>query len=152
LITFDPNTLIAGNVAEASAWGCELFAGWSRNGWNASAAYTYLDTEDEIAQQPLFRRPKHSGSFQFGYQQRKWGTNLNISAVGERFENDFLAFPVRNIFLPGYGKVNIAAHYQILEPLRIKARIENLFDNEYEEILYYPALPRGFYGGIEWVF
>ncbi len=47
LITFDPNTLIAGNVAEAKARGLELFAGWSQNGWNIAAGYTYLDTEDE---------------------------------------------------------------------------------------------------------
>ena len=150
LITFDPNTLIAGNVAEARAQGFEIYGGWSRNGWNVAVAYTYLDTEDLTTGLPLYRRPEHSGSFQFGYSTQRWGAGLNVSAIGERFESDFLAFPVRDVFNPGYGKVNITGHYQIHESLRLRGRIENLFDKEYEEALYYRALPRGFYGGVEW--
>jgi vitamin B12 transporter len=152
LITFDPNTLVAGNVAEASAHGLELYVAFSYARWQIGAGYTYLDTEDEVAQLPLFRRPKHSGSFQLGYDTAKWGASLHLTAVGEKFENDFLTFPVQNVFNPGYGKLDLAAHYQLFESLRLKGRIENLLDKEYEEALHFPALPRGFYGGIEWTF
>ena len=43
------------------------------------------------------------------------------------------------------------ASYQ-LGKFALKARVENLFDKEYEEVYGYPALTRGFYGSVEWNF
>ena len=150
LITFDPNTFIAGNVAKAKAQGLEISGSCYRQGWEFGGGYTYLDTEDKTTGLPLPRRPKHSASFQVGYRTNQWGAKLNLTAVGERFENDFLTSPSQNVFNPGYGKLDVAVHYQILPSLRLKGRIENLLDKKYEEVLHYPALSRGFYGGIEW--
>jgi len=150
LITFDPNTFIAGNVAKATAQGLELSASWSDHGWTFGGGYMYLDTEDKATGLPLPRRPKHSGSFQAGYENQQWAANMSLTAIGDRFESDFLTSPAQNVFNPGYGKLDIAVRYQLLPSLRLKARIENLLDKKYEEILHYPSLSRGFYGGIEW--
>jgi vitamin B12 transporter len=150
LITFDPNTFIAGNIAKAMAQGLELSGTWSHGGWTFTGGYTYLDSEDKATGDPLPRRPKHSGNLQVGYDASRWGANLNVTAVGERFESDFLTSPTLNVFNPGYGKVDLAVRYQLLPSFRLKARIENLLDKKYEEALHYPALSRGFYAGIEW--
>ncbi len=152
LITFDPNTFIAGNVAEATAQGLEISASWSFEGWNISGGYAYLDTEDQTTGLRLFRRPEHSGNVRFGYENTNWSANVSVVGVGDRFESDFLSSPVVNVLNPGYGKVDLAGHYQILPSLRLKGRIENLLDKDYEEALYFRALSRGFYGGVEWTF
>jgi vitamin B12 transporter len=37
--------------------------------------------------------------------------------------------------LDGFAIVNLSADYRLLEELMLRARIENLFDTEYEEVL-----------------
>ncbi len=149
LITFDPQTFIAGNVAEAMTQGLELAASIEYGEWNFWGGYTYLDTEDKTTGLQLFRRPKHFGNFRIAYQQPKWGVAFSLIAYSERFESDFTVFPPVNVFNPGYSKSDIALHYQIIPSLRLKARVENLFDKEYQEALGFPAPGLGAYGGIE---
>jgi vitamin B12 transporter len=36
--------------------------------------------------------------------------------------------------------------------LLLKLRIENAFDEQYEEVFGYPALSRGIFGSVEWRF
>lgn len=152
LVTFDPNTFIAGNVAEAMTQGLELSASVQYGSWNLWGGYTYLDSEDKTTGLQLFRRPKHFGNFRIAYLQPKWSASFSMIAYSERLETDFTAFPSVNVFNPGYSKSDIAFHYQIIPSLRLKARVENLFDKEYQEILGFPAPGIGAYAGVEATF
>ena len=149
LITFDPQTLIAGNVAEAMTQGLELSGSFRHGPWNFTGGYTYLDTEDETTGLELFRRPKHSGNFRLAYQTENWGASFATYGYGERLEADFRVFPSQNVFNPGFSQSDLAVHYQIVRAIRIKARVENLFDKDYEAVLGFPAPGRGAYAGIE---
>ncbi len=152
LITFDPATFIAGNVANAKAQGLELAYSTSYGNWRFGAGYMFLDTEDEATGLQLPRRPKHSGSFQVAYKTSRWEASLNLNSIGDRLESDFLAFPPADVFNPGYTKLDLAGRYELLSWLKLKGRIENLTDAEYEEVLFYKAPGIGFYGGfdVEW--
>jgi vitamin B12 transporter len=149
LISFDPQTLIAGNVAEAMSQGLEVSVETRFGNWRLGAAYTYLDTEDQTTGLRLFRRPEHSGNANVTYESRKWGASLSLLSIGDRLESDFSVFPSVNVLNPGFAKIDLAGSYQIHQYLRLKARFENVLDKEYQEVLGYPAPGAGFFAGLE---
>lgn len=148
LITFDPNTFVAGNVAKAKSQGLEFSSAVQYHSWHLSAVYTYLDTEDEIEKHELFRRPKHSGNIQLDYETSRWGSSLLLLLVGDRLETDFRTFPTRNVINPGYLRSDLAGFYRFNQQWKLHARIENLFDANYEEALTFQAPGISFYGGV----
>src|SRR5262249_7649242 len=149
LITFDPVTLIAQNIAKARVRGFEISGSQSWNRWTFAAGYTYLDTEDETTGLQLFRRPKNSGSASISYDASRWGASMALVSVGQRLENDFSTFPPQLVFNQSFTTVAVAGYYQIVQQLKLTGRIENLFDKEYQEVLTFPAPGIGFYGGIK---
>ncbi|MCI0605561.1 TonB-dependent receptor [bacterium] len=149
LISFDPNTFIAGNIAKAKSQGLELSQSADYGNWHFVASYTFLDTEDEIEKHQLFRRPRHTGSARIAYETTQWGTSLRILGVGKRLETDFSTFPSQNVFNPGYVKVDLAGFYRLNSWLKLRGRIENLLDDAYSEALTFPAPGIAGYGGVE---
>ncbi|MEH6453463.1 MAG: TonB-dependent receptor [Psychromonas sp.] len=105
--------------------------------------YTYLNTEDGTeAKNELLRRPKHSASANLNYKfTSKFSTNLGVRYVGERLDYG-------NINLDSYTLVNIAANYQVHKHIALNARVENVFDTDYEEITDYGTEPVTAYIGI----
>ncbi len=143
------------NIAEASSKGVEISA--SANdllGLDISANYTYTVTKDEYEQSTdygknLIRRPKHQASITINYNYNQLlNLNTQIRFIGKRDDKDFTAFPVERITLADYTIVNLAGSYKILDYLELTARLENLFDKKYEEVLYYGTLGRTFYIGV----
>lgn len=74
--------------------------------------------------------------------------NLSLRYVGKREDKDFGAYPVMRITMPDYVLVNFAASYQLFQNLALNARVENLFDKKYEEVLFYGTLQRSLYIGV----
>ena len=99
--------------------------------------------------QQLLRRPKHQASVNVNYMISE---NLNLNSglryVGKRDDKDFSAFPAQRVTLTEYILVNISASYKLFNYLQLTGRVENLFDEEYEEVLYYGTLGRSFYLGL----
>jgi vitamin B12 transporter len=50
--------------------------------------------------------------------------------------------------LSDYTIVDFTVNYKLLSNLNLFGRVENLFDTEYEEVLYYGTLGRTFYAGL----
>ena len=74
--------------------------------------------------------------------------NLQLRYVGERDDKDFSIYPSARVTIPDYTLLNLAASYKIFNYLELTARVENLFDKQYEEVLYYGTLGRSFYVGM----
>jgi outer membrane cobalamin receptor len=81
--------------------------------------------------------------------EEKLNANFQLNYVGKRWDKDFTDMynPVR-VELPDYMLINIAASYKLFSYVELTARIENLLDKHYEEILYYGTLGRAFYIGV----
>jgi outer membrane cobalamin receptor len=119
--------------------------------------YTYLDTRVlkapnafDPAQVPgnrLLRRPVHSGNLNINADA--WGMNWNLATrfVGQRTDSDFLGLGLTTN--PGFVRVDLAASYDLRRGITAFGRIENLFDEEYQETLGFPALPRNFRLGMK---
>ncbi|HEY6140471.1 MAG TPA: TonB-dependent receptor [Thermoanaerobaculia bacterium] len=148
LISFDPATFIAANIDRATVHGVELSAGATLGtAWRLNAAYTHLQTRDEETGKPLYRRPRNLASVTLSYTTDALTLSGNANIVGRRFETDFETFTDR--YDSGYLKVDAAASRRLRANLRATARIENVFDRQYTEVLAFPAPGRAFYAGLQ---
>ncbi|HUJ93621.1 MAG TPA: TonB-dependent receptor [Terriglobales bacterium] len=142
------------NVDKSLAHGAEVeLQGKIRTGLLLSGAYTYTSTQilqaplctpanfcDPVfdAGNPFLRRPKQLGSLLLTYLGSRWGGNLGVSAVGRRFDSDFLGLGIDHA--AGYARVDMGAWYQIHPRITAYANLENALDKQYNEVVGYPAL------------
>lgn len=112
--------------------------------------YTYTKAVDATTGLELLRRPKNKASVSFSWLPiDPLALSLTVLHVGEwvdvsRFGGPFINRPIA----PGYTVVNVAADYRLNEYAKVFARIDNLFNERYEN-------PNGFerpgfavYGGV----
>ncbi len=115
-----------------------------------SAEYTYLDGEILVSTnsfdpvyaegEPLLRRPRHQGSFSARYGGRRVSVGASLVRVGERADSDFVGIGLTTN--EAYTRVDARLHARIVGGLSAYLAAENLFDQQYQEVLGYPALGR----------
>jgi outer membrane receptor protein involved in Fe transport len=156
------------NISNARTRGLEI-AGSVRIPWDVvrlanlkvRAGYTLLDTEilavdqDTGAPPPftpgdaLLRRPKHqfsidvtvvhgrlAGFLHGGGRSSVRDVEPSLGTFGGIFES------------AGYSAWDAGASWQLIDSVSIFGRVNNLFNRDYEEVLGFPALPRGFFAGV----
>lgn len=106
---------------------------------------------------PLLRRPRHSGSLNVAYLGEKFDLNLDGFFVGRRRDLDpvlFTRFDAAGnpIYNKGYQRVDLAGAYKIARFMTIFARIENLLNRNYQEVLGFPAYRLNFSAGMRFRF
>lgn len=102
---------------------------------------------------PLLRRPRHSGSVSVAYIGDRFNANLDGLFIGKRRDGDpvsFLRFDPqgRPIYNNGYAKLDLAGAYRFNSYISAFARIENLLNQDYQEVLGYPAYRLNFSAGM----
>ncbi|MFL6199093.1 MAG: hypothetical protein ACJ76J_07950, partial [Thermoanaerobaculia bacterium] len=75
-----------------------------------------------------------------------WVFNLEERYVGDRADADAATF--ERTENPDYLRLDLAARWHALKWLAPYARIQNATDEEYEEVLGYPAPGRTLIGGV----
>jgi vitamin B12 transporter len=146
LIDFHPVTFVSINVGRARMRGVEGEVGFRRGIYSASLNGTWLDAEDLDAGTPLQRRPKHSAGLLLTARPGDWILNLEGRYVGSRPQLDEVTFAIRDN--PSYVRLDVAARWRALSWLAPYARVENVADEEYEEVLRYPTPGRTWVGGV----
>ena len=149
------NNLIAGfpleNVNRARTFGVETFVAWQvLTNLTVRGSYTWLNTENLDTGAELARRPENSGSVNLSWKIcPKLEAEANVLFVGQRADNNYTdsSLPY-NVTDSSYTKLGLALRWQVQKHLEIFARAENLADEHYQEVFGYPALGRGFYGGL----
>ena len=129
-----------------------------QHGLSVDTAYTNLSTKileaplaagfPNAAGNPLFRRPKHSGSLLLNYARSKWGGNLGGSFVGRRPDSDFFALTTPITHAPGYARVDVGGWYQLHSRVTAYVNVENALNRHYQEVVGYPALRANFRVGL----
>jgi vitamin B12 transporter len=156
LITFDfaafPSTVQ--NVERARTRGVELSGKFklpSASATEARFAYTYLEADNLSQNSRLLRRPRHSGSADVWHD---FGSGFSAGAgvvfVAQREDVDAATFD--RIDGENYTVARIYAAWQVTPTLAVKARVENLFDEQYSEVHGYPQPGAGAFVGVEWKF
>jgi outer membrane cobalamin receptor len=149
------------NLERATARGLEL-AAVARPALQLrlAASYTFLRSRLERADSSsaevglaLLRRPRHSGAFEIGWIDSKFDVSVNGSLLGKRRDLD----PVNGarfnasrqpLFNDGYAKLNATGSYHFTNRVTIFARVENLLNQDYQEILGFPAYRLNFRAGL----
>lgn len=147
LIVFDLATNRFGNVGAANAQGVELAVDrdLTRN-LHTAVAYTFTDTEEEGANRPLARRPRHSASLSFGWHLGNLGTNVVANYTGERADV-MPVFPFSRTTNEAYTRIdaNVQYEYGRFTPF---VKVENLTDSDYQDVLGYPSASRRAIAGV----
>ncbi|MDP9203903.1 MAG: TonB-dependent receptor [Gemmatimonadota bacterium] len=140
-------------AATSNGYEAELEVSPARN-WRGNASFTIVNprvTEIDPAYQgdnkvgdALLRRPSHSGSVVVSYAPPSSATlAASVSLVGKRADIDFAQFPSSRVTLPSYTKVDLSTELPLTglhQPaVRLSARIENVFDKRYEDVLHFAA-------------
>ncbi len=112
----------------------------------ASTLVEARDAQSEIGL-PLLRRPKHSGSLNVAWSGEKFEANLDAFLIGQRRDVDPVTFS-RTAYNDGYAKVDLAGAYRLTPRVSAFARIENLLNQNYQEVLGYPAYRLNFSAGM----
>jgi vitamin B12 transporter len=74
---------------------------------------------------------------------------VRVQHVGARDDNDFSTFPATRTELSSYTLVDLLGSYEVSEEVRFFARVENLFDEEYQDVLGFGTYGVAGFGGIE---
>jgi len=162
-----PGVETLANVNTASTFGAENFAAWQVNKYlNLRADYTYTVakaddvpncTSPPCSGQQLLRRPKNKASLTANWLATD---RLLVSAtllyVGPWWDITRQIFPTptdpfgTNLYVkaPGFTTVNLAANYALRDDVTLFARIDNLFNKQYEDPLGFLRPGFGIFGGI----
>jgi vitamin B12 transporter len=135
------------------------------SGVRTSASYTYLLTEatDDgnmpsatfASGERLIRRPRHSAELTLRAQAfGRASVGGSVNYLGARDDVDFNQLPSRRVELPAYVIVDLAAEVEVLRAglrrLGVSAtvRVENLFNERYDQVVGFSGRPRGVFGGL----
>lgn len=140
---FDPVTFDAVyvNVAETATDGIEM-EGRARlgGGFDLGLAYAWTDARDETTGARLLRVPDRSGSATLGWSGARLTGALTVR--GESDQED--AGGVRD----GFVTAHLNGSYALTDTVTLTARVENLTDKRYQQVLGYGEPGRSGYLGI----
>jgi vitamin B12 transporter len=147
------------NIGESRALGTELIVQASpADALQTTVSYTWLDSEivDSTSEfspvlregQPLFRRPRHSGSISASWSLTPLTLATTGLFVGRRTDSDFSALEPPIEESEGYARWDVSASFRLGRGITGYGAIENLFDGDYMEPLGYPTLGRAARAGI----
>ena len=119
------------NIAQVESKGVELFAGYVLTDWlSVNGNYTYIDAEDGDGNE-LPRLPEHSGNVSLSVDP----DGPFSGAVLVRYNGD--EANTNGTTLDGWTRVDLTGRYALNESVELYGRVENLFDEDYQQILGY---------------
>ena len=162
VIGFNSVTFATLNLGAARTEGAESFVQWEPViGLLIRGTYTYLDAVNTAGGDygnlapgaRLPRRPRNEAFLSVGYRWpgplSRLSTILEAKIVNGREDVTFnAAGNAQNFNLPDYTVLRLVASYAVSEHFSVFGRIENLTNADYQEVYGYPALPRGYFGGV----
>ncbi|MGI9403533.1 MAG: TonB-dependent receptor plug domain-containing protein [Hyphomicrobium sp.] len=120
-------------------------------GLTIGAAYTYLNAKDPDGLEKV-RRPPHAGRVEVNYAFAQGKGNLNFKTIYTGSQQDLgfrlPFFTQERVALDSYWLGTIAASYEIMPGVEMFGRVENLFDDDYQEIFGFEAAQIAAYAGV----
>ena len=150
LILFDPMTFTLLNIGQARSHGVELTADWYITPeWTVWGSYTHTDTWDADTGLPLVRRPRDKGTLGI---TRYFGCGCGSITLAARMVGNRLDARDGSVVLANYNVVDVYGDYWIRPNMRWFYKIDNLFNEQYEEVTGYATSDAAIYSGVEWTF
>jgi vitamin B12 transporter len=147
LIVFDPVTGRAENVARARASGAEVGATGRIGRWHWNGNINVVKAVDTDTDERLLRRAPYTINAGLAYEADRWRAGVELSHVGPRDDLDVNTFARTE--LAAYTLARIVAAWRVTPAIALRARVENLTDENYETVSGYNVQPRTAFVGIE---
>lgn len=138
VFTFDPVTFASryANIDRTRSTGVEVEADAKLGaGFSLHAAYSYTDAVNRTTGAWLIRIPRNQGSAVLSWEGGRLSGALTVRAEGRQADADADTFAPTT--RPGFVTADLAGAYQLKPGLKLTARVENLFDRRYQQILGY---------------
>jgi len=137
------------NIGAATTEGVEAFASLAvTDRFKVRGDYTYTDAIDDTTGLELLRRPRHKASLNVVWLPTD---RLTISAtalyVGSQVDGD-RSFSIQRLDTDPYFVVNLAADYNLGKGVTLFARVDNVFDERYENPTGFQRPGFGVFAGI----
>ena len=115
------------NIDKATIKGVEVNLQGRRERWQYAFSVLAQNPENTELNETLSRRAKSRINSQLSYNQDRWQAGGNLLFVGKRDNSSF-----DTIVLDSYEIANIFTRYDFTPSINLSAKIENLFDKDYE--------------------
>lgn len=149
LIASTPSFSSVENIQRARTRGAELNAQTVLPGAvRVQAGFTYLEADNLTSNTRLLRRPRQSFSADVWHAFGSVSVGSGVTIAAHRLDVNAKTFAT--IEGEDYTVVRLYGTWQATPRLAVKARLENLLDEKYEEVNGYPALGFGAFAGVEW--
>ncbi len=150
------------NISNARARGLETSAAYrTTGGVSLRGTYTFLDTEiravDGLAQAPspyrvgdaLLRRPTHQGSVAVDWTLPRATLFAMVESRGATLDAEPAFGASGGLYEnPGRTVMDVGGSFRVVRGVDVFARVLNLFDRDYEEVLGFPAPGRTAFAGV----
>ncbi|MBR9884852.1 MAG: TonB-dependent receptor [Oceanospirillales bacterium] len=114
------------NISDARIRGLELAASTRLAGWDLQSSLDLIDPKNLEDDSLLRRRPRKVLNLATDRDFGKWSMGSSLKAVGKRKDS--------TAHLAGYTTVDLRAGYRLGGDWSLKARIDNLFDEQYQTV------------------
>jgi len=134
LIAWSPNAEGAwqpANINQAKMSGGDISVSFARDIFEHNINLAYVDAEDATTGKALLRRPNWTADYNVAYHFDELTVTTTLSYRDESEDSSRT--------LDSYWLVDLGAQYQATENLLISAKVNNLFDEEYESVANYIA-------------
>jgi vitamin B12 transporter len=149
--TFDPETFVFTNVniGRAETYGAEAFlAVQFTDTLSGRIDYTNTVSKDDVNGRELLRRPRHKGSATAIWTPMPGLTLSGTLIVLGSFVDGARDANFSRVRNPGFAILNLAASYDVSETVSVFGRIDNLFDQRYENPTGFLGPGLAVYGGV----
>ena len=125
LIEFDLATFTLVNIDSAEIRGAQLGYEYLGDGFSLRADVVGQRAENTASGARLLRRAEESITISYAQDVGRHRLGLSVLASGDR--EDF-----GGVTLPGYAVASLTGQFQLSKHLQLNARVENLFDADYQ--------------------
>jgi vitamin B12 transporter len=133
------------NVHEARIEGFSMHARTVAGNWHISASLDLQSPEDADTGKLLPRRAREHGSLKISRPMGNWDIRAELIASGSRYDD--LANTLK---LDAYTLFNLGTDYRLNKTTLISARLNNVFDEQYELAGGYNTPDRNFFIGLNY--
>jgi vitamin B12 transporter len=145
LIISPPPTYSPDNVDDAKIKGIELAMNTRFMDWDMSAELALIDPEDRGDQfdgKDLINRPTQTLSFNMDRDFGRYSAGMTFIAENESYGDQANTETNK---LAGYGVLDLRAGYRVTDAFQLQAKVENVFDKDYETNKNFAQDDRSFY-------
>ncbi|MEJ0035797.1 MAG: TonB-dependent receptor [Gammaproteobacteria bacterium] len=123
--------------------------------WSIDASYTHLDAKEfDTATRKMVeevRRAPNIASLNVGWRgiEQRLGFDLTVRYNGAQLDSNFtLVIPTPQVRLDSFTLVDLGGDFKITDKVQLYARVENAFDEKYEEVFTFRTPGRAEYAGV----